>query len=73
MPKELTNSEYLHDLTERLMHVPVMYGTDQGDVGTLHRIANELTKHDNGAPMFNADGMMLDDKGNRSIFDDVDE
>ena len=26
----------------------------------------------NGAPMFDANGMMLDDKGNRSIFDDVD-
>ncbi len=30
-------------------------------------------KHDNGAPMFAPDGTMLDDKGNRSIFDDVDE
>lgn len=30
-------------------------------------------KHDNGKPMFNSDGMMLDEKGNRSIFDDVDE
>lgn len=27
----------------------------------------------NGAPMFAEDGTMLDDKGNRSIFDDVDE
>lgn len=26
----------------------------------------------NGAPMFATDGTMLDDKGNRSIFDDVD-
>lgn len=30
-------------------------------------------KHANGAPMFAADGMMLDDQGNRSIFDDVDD
>lgn len=30
------------------------------------------TTHENGAPMFAADGTMLDDKGNRSIFDDVD-
>jgi sugar lactone lactonase YvrE len=28
--------------------------------------------HDNGAPMFAPDGMMLDKDGNRSIFDDVD-
>jgi hypothetical protein len=27
----------------------------------------------NGRPMFAPDGMMLDDQGNRSIFDDVDE
>jgi hypothetical protein len=30
-------------------------------------------KHPNGQPMFNADGTMLDEHGNRSIFDDVDE
>lgn len=29
-------------------------------------------KHPNGAPVFAPDGTMLDDKGNRSIFDDVD-
>lgn len=28
--------------------------------------------HPNGAPMFTADGMLLDDQGGRSIFDDVD-
>jgi len=27
----------------------------------------------NGAPMFAPDGMMLDDKGDRSIFDDIDD
>jgi hypothetical protein len=31
------------------------------------------TKHGNGQPKFAKDGMMLDEKGNRSIFDDVDE
>jgi hypothetical protein len=30
-------------------------------------------RHANGAPMFDESGMMLDDQGNRSIFDDVDE
>jgi hypothetical protein len=29
--------------------------------------------HDNGARMFSDDGTMLDDAGNRSIFDDLDE
>lgn len=31
-------------------------------------------KYPNGAPMWNADGsMMLDENGNRSIFDDIDD
>lgn len=29
--------------------------------------------HQNGAPMFAPDGTMLDEHGNRSIFDDVDK
>lgn len=29
-------------------------------------------KHANGAPMYAPDGTLLDDKGNRSIFDDID-
>ena len=34
--------EYLRDLANRLMRVPVMYGTDQGDVDRLHRLASKL-------------------------------
>jgi hypothetical protein len=34
--------EYLRDLAERLMHVPVMHGVDQGDVSRLHEIATKL-------------------------------
>ena len=30
-------------------------------------------KHPNGVPMWAPDGMMLDENGNRSIFDDVDQ
>lgn len=29
--------------------------------------------YDNGQPMFDENGMMLDDQGARSIFDDVDD
>ena len=32
-----------------------------------------LFKYENGAPMFSEDGTMLDENGNRSIFDDIDE
>lgn len=35
--------------------------------------ADDLNKqHSNRAPMFDYTGMMLDEQGNRSIFDDVD-
>lgn len=34
--------EFLRGLAERLMKVPVMYGTDQGDVDKLHEIATSL-------------------------------
>ncbi len=30
-------------------------------------------KHENGNPIFSPDGTMLDDRGKRSVFDDVDE
>ena len=33
---------FLRDLAERLMHVPPMYGTDQGDSDRLIRIAADL-------------------------------
>lgn len=36
------NADYLRDLAERLMQVPVMYGVDQGDVDRLIDIANQL-------------------------------
>lgn len=32
----------------------------------------ENDRHPNGAPKWNAEGVMLDECGNRSIFDDVD-
>lgn len=36
-------------------------------------IRKKMMRYPNGAPMFDKTGMMLDDQGNRSIFDDVDE
>lgn len=39
----------------------------------LALLPREPETYPNGAPMFSADGTMLDDKGNRSIFDDIDE
>ena len=44
MEKELNDTEYLRDLAERIMHIPVMYGTDQLDASRLYRIAKRLEK-----------------------------
>lgn len=43
MPKKLepTPSEYLRNLADRLMRVPVMYGTNQYDVAKLYQLAKE--------------------------------
>ncbi|HEV2674105.1 MAG TPA: hypothetical protein VGV37_06145 [Aliidongia sp.] len=30
-------------------------------------------KHSNGSPLWASDGTLLDERGNRSIFDDIDE
>lgn len=38
----MTMSEYLRDLAERLMRVPVMYGTDSADVDQLSYIAKQM-------------------------------
>jgi hypothetical protein len=35
----MTNPDFLRDLAERLMRVPVMYGVDQGDADRLVRIS----------------------------------
>jgi hypothetical protein len=39
----------------------------------LEKPAPAIGTYPNGAPMYAADGTMLDDQGNRSIFDDVDQ
>ncbi len=41
-PIILSDPEYLRDLAERLMRIPVMYGTDQSDVSRLYDIADKL-------------------------------
>lgn len=40
--QELGDVEYLRDLAERIMHVPVMYGTDDSDSSRLWRISKRL-------------------------------
>lgn len=38
----LTTKEYLRDLAERLRKVPVMYGTDDGDIDRLLELAKTV-------------------------------
>jgi hypothetical protein len=49
--KELPPAAYLRDLANRLMFVPIMYGTDGYDVDRLAKIARQIEKtpvpHDN--------------------------
>jgi hypothetical protein len=40
---EQTDAEFVRDLAERLRHIPVMYGTDDGDIDRLLEIANAAT------------------------------
>lgn len=41
-PVELPVVAYLRDLSERLMDIPVMYGTDGYDIDRLNEIARDL-------------------------------
>jgi hypothetical protein len=42
MAKENSIPEFLRDLAERLMRIPVKYGTDQSDVDRLYHIARQF-------------------------------
>jgi len=44
-----------------------------GHIGYVDGKLVSLLKNQNVTPMFSTDGTMLDENGNRSIFDDVDE
>ena len=44
MCEELTDSQFLLDLAERLWTIPVKYGTDQGDIERLEEIAAKYTE-----------------------------
>lgn len=43
-PPDKTDPDYLRDLAERIMHIPVMHNVDQGDVSRLQEIARRLEK-----------------------------
>lgn len=40
--KRIEHSNYLRELADKLMHVPVVHGVDQGDVDKLIEIADEM-------------------------------
>lgn len=39
---EKTPAEYLRDLAERIMKIPIKYGTDQGDCEELYALAQQI-------------------------------
>lgn len=41
---KMSDVVYLRHLAERLMHIPVMYGTDHGDISRLYEIAAKLDR-----------------------------
>lgn len=40
--QELSPVDFLRDLSNRIMHIPVMYGTNQYDADRLNEIAREI-------------------------------
>lgn len=46
---------------------------DYGAQANAEYAREAAARHPNGTPLFAPDGTMLDDSGNRSVFDDVDE
>lgn len=48
-------------------------GTHKSRLNRAREALRLLVVHPNGVPKFATDGTMMDENGNRSIFDDVDE
>lgn len=40
---EMSDADYLRDLSDRIFRIPVMHGVDQGDCSRLQEIARRLT------------------------------
>lgn len=44
--EKLSDADYVRNLAERLMRIPVMYGTNGYDIDRLHEIAKTLDRFD---------------------------
>ena len=51
----MSDADFLRDLADRLMTVPVTYGTDQGDIDRLRRIADSLKWLNSTIPLWYLD------------------
>lgn len=52
---------------------PTYAAADEAFLADLEILLISSLRHSNGAPMFAEDGTLLDERGNRSIFDYVDQ
>ncbi|MDO8534109.1 MAG: hypothetical protein Q7S17_05130 [Xanthobacteraceae bacterium] len=71
--REYTTAETTCDAFAKNSHGAVDDPPNYGEASRAAYAVEASMKHKNDAPMFAPDGTMLDDQGNRSIFDDVDE
>jgi hypothetical protein len=46
--REQSDPDFLRDLADRIMHIPVVHNLDQGDVDRLLEIARKLERNDAG-------------------------
>jgi len=70
--KKYTTAEQTCPAFARNTHGAVDEPPDYGETARAEYAADAASRHPNGSPVFAPDGTLLDDKGNRSIFDDVD-
>ena len=73
MKGRYTTGEQICDAYAKNTHGAVDDPPDYGEEARAAYAAQAEMKHANGRPKYAPDGTMMNDQGNRSIFDDVDE
>lgn len=69
----LSELDLLKPLVTPLLDAATLKPVDCALCGQRHTTGTTCGEYSNGAPMYAPDGTLLDEKGNRSIFDDIDD